>query len=196
MSNGNKPRPRLDGRIESSIKDVLRIDLLHILNERPASPRELAATLEEDVGTVLGHIVELWADNCVEVVAEDQEADGDEADRRYRTAPPFRVDEREMGERSLAERERLFVTVLQAILTEALQARRTGSLFRHDGHLSYKLLKLDDRGWRELVALLLRTLKEAEAIEDGSRERLGVAGEEGVEAVVALMGYERSAGAG
>lgn len=60
------------------------------------------------------------------------------------------------------------------------------------GILSYKPLRLDDCGWRELMALLLRTLKEAETIEDGSRERLGLTGEEGLEAVVALMGFARS----
>jgi hypothetical protein len=191
VSKGNKPRQRLDSRIENSIKDVIRIDLLRILSERPASPRELAEILEQDVGDILGHVVELWADNCIEVVAEESAAE--EADRRYRTAPPFFVDDREVQELSLEERERLSVAVLQGIVTEALGARRTGSLdSRHDSHLSYKPLKLDDRGWRELVALLLRTLKEAETIEDGSRERLGLAGEEGFEALVALMGYERS----
>jgi hypothetical protein len=192
VSKGNKPRQRLDGRIENSIKDVVRIDLLRILSERPASPRELAEILERDVNDILGHVVELWADNCIEAVAED-EPRGEEADRRYRTAPPFRVDDWEVQGFSLAERERLNVAVLQGIVIEALGARRSGSLdSRDDAHLSYKLLKLDDRGWRELVALLLRTLKEAETIEDGSRERLGLSGEEGLEAVVALMGYERS----
>lgn len=196
MSKGNKPRQRLDSRIENSIKDVIRIDLLRILSERPASPRELAEMLEQDVSDILGHVVELWADNCIEVVAEEELGE-DEADRRYRTAPPFFVDDWEAQELSLEERERLSVAVLQGIVIEALGARRTGTLdSRHDAHLSYKPLKLDDRGWRELVALLKRTLKEAETIEDGSRERLGLSGDEGFEAVVALMGYERSESAG
>ncbi len=191
MSKGNKPRQRLDSRIENSIKDVIRLDLLRILSERPASPRELAEILEEDVGDLLSHLVELWADNCIEVVAEGP--GGEEADRRYRIAPPFFIDDWRAQELSREERERLSVAVLQGIFTEALGARRTGSLdARHDSHLSYKPLKLDDRGWRELTGLLLRTLKEAETIEDGSRERLGLTDEDGLEAVVALMGYERS----
>ena len=192
MSKSNEPTRRLDRRIENSIKNEIRIDLLRILSERPASPRELAETLGEDPGYILDHVVELWADNCIEVVA-DEDAGGDEADRRYRTAPPFFVDDWEAQELSPADREQLSVTVLQGIVTEALGALRTGSLdSRHDAHLSYKALKLDDRGWREFVALLLRTLKEAETIEESSRDRLGLSGEEGIEAVVALMGFERS----
>lgn len=192
MSKSNQPRQRLDKRIENSIKDEIRIDMLRILSERPATPRELAEALGEDPGYVLDHVVELWADNCIEVVAEE-EAGGDEADRRYRTTPPFFVDDWEAQELSRADRERLSVAVLQSIVTETLAAQRSGSLdSRTDSHLSYKALKLDDRGWREFVALLLRTLKEAETIEESSRDRLGLAGGEAIEAVVALMGFERS----
>lgn len=192
MSKSNKSRQRLERRIGNSIKDEIRIDMLRILGERPATPRELAELLGEELGYVLGHVVELWADNCIEVVT-GEDADGDEADRRYRTTPPFFLDDWEAQELSRADREQLSAAVLQRIVTEALAAQRTGSLdSRHDSHLSYKPLKLDDRGWREFVALLLRTLKEAETIEESSRDRLGLAGDDGIEAVIALMGFERS----
>lgn len=192
MPSGNKPTQRLDRRIENSIKDEIRIDLLRILSERPATPRELAEMLDEEAGCIRGHVVELWADNCIEVVAEDEGAEG-EADRRYRLAPTFCVDDWGARELPKADRELLSAAVLQRIVTEALAALRTGSLdSRPDIHLSHKLLRLDDRGWNEFRALLLRTLKEVEAIEENSHERLGLAGEAGIETVVALMGFERS----
>lgn len=192
MSKSNQARQHLGSRIENSIKSEIRVDLLRIFSQRSATPRELAEALGEDPGYVLDHVVELWADNCIEVVA-GEDAGGDEADRRYRIAPPFFVDDWEAQELSRADREQLSVAVLQGIVTEALGAQRSGSLdSRHDVHLSYKALKLDDRGWREFVALLLRTLKETEAIEESSRDRLGLADGEGIEAVVALMGFERS----
>jgi hypothetical protein len=193
VSKSNQARQHLSSRIENSIKDEIRVDLLRILSQRSATPRELAETLGEDPGYVLDHVVELWADNCIEVVP-GEDAGGEEVDRRYRTAPPFFVDDCEAQELPPADRERLSVAVLQGIVTEALGAQRSGSLAsRHDAHLSYKALKLDDRGWREFVALLLRTLKETEAIEESSRDRLGLAGEAGIEAFVGLMGFERSA---
>jgi hypothetical protein len=190
VSKRNESRPRLDRRIENSIKGEVRTDLLRILSERSATPRELAQMLGEDLGEVLGDVVELWADNCIEVV---EDGVGDAADRRYRTTPPFFVDDREARELSLADREELSATVLQAIVTESVGALRTGSLdSRPDIHLSWKPLRLDERGWREFMALLLRALKEAETIEEACKERLGLADEAGIEAVVALMGYERS----
>jgi DNA-binding MarR family transcriptional regulator len=194
VPQGNEPTQGLDKRIENSIKDEIRIDLLRILNERSATPRELAEVLEADPSDVLGHIAELWADNCIEVV-EDGGSHEDAADRRYRTTTYFFVDDWEAQELSLAAREELSAKVLQCIVTEALAALRSGSLdSRPDMHLTLKPMRLDDRGWRECMALLLRTLKEAETIEEASRERLGMAGEAGTEAVVALMGFERSEG--
>ena len=191
MSNGNERTQRLDRRIENSIKDEMRVDLLRILSERSATPRELADFLDEDPNEVLGHVAELWADNCI--VVEEEEASRDAADRRYRIARPFFVDDWQARELSVADREKLSVIVLQTIVTEAIGALRTGSLnSRADAHLSCKPLKLDERGWREMVSLLMRTLTEAETIEDGSQERLGLSGEIGIEAVVALLGFERS----
>jgi DNA-binding transcriptional ArsR family regulator len=192
VSRSNKSTQRLVRRIAHSIKDEIRLDILRILSERATTPRDLAEILGEEPSSVLSHVIELWAESCIEVVAEDESIE-DAADRRYRTTPPFFLDDWEAQEISLEEREWLSVAVLQGIVTEALAAQRTGSLgSRHDSHLSYKALKLDERGWREFVALLLRTLKEAETIEEGSRDRLGLAGAEAIEAVVALMGFERS----
>jgi hypothetical protein len=192
VSKSNYPRERLHRRIENSIKDEIRIDLLRLLSERPATPRDLAGILGEDPGLVLGHLVELWADNCIEVVAEDESTE-DELDRRYRAFSPYFIDDWEAQELSLADREQSSATVLHGIVTEILGAQRTGSIdSRTDAHLSFKPLKLDERGWRELVALLHRTLKEAEAIEESCKDRLGISDETGLEAMVALLGFERS----
>lgn len=192
MSKSNKPKQRLDRRIENSIRDEIRVDLLRILSERSATPRELAEILEEDPGEILDRVIELWADHCIEVVS-DGEPHGDVDERRYRIAPPFFVDDREALELSAADREELSATVLQAIVCESMGALRTGSMqSRTDVHLSWKLMRLDERGWREFSALLLRTLKEAETIEESCKERLGLAGEPGIEAILGLLGFERS----
>jgi DNA-binding MarR family transcriptional regulator len=186
------PTQRHDRRIENTIKDEIRVDLLRVLSERSATPRELAEILEADPSDVLQHVVELWAESCIEVVADEGGSD-DPAERRYRRIEPFFVEDRETEDLSRSDRERLSALVLQAIISEAVGALRTGSMdSRSDIHLSCKPLKLDERGWREVMALLLRTLKEAETIEEGCRERLGLAGEEGFEGMIGLLGFERS----
>ncbi len=192
VSKRHNPTQRHDKRIENTVTDEIRIDLLRVLSERSATPRELAEILEADPSDVLQDVIELWAESCIEVVA-DEEGSGDPAERRYRRAPPLLVEDRETRELPRDDRERLSAMVLQAILSEALGALRSGSMdSRSDIHLSCKPLKLDERGWRELTALLLRTLKEAETIEEECRERLGLAGEEGFEAMIGLLGFERS----
>jgi len=183
---------RLDKRLTDSITDELLLDLLRILSERSATPRELAEILGEDASDVLDRLVELWAESCIEVV-EEVEPHGEAMDRRYRIATPIFVDDREAEELSSTTREEITISVLQSIFTETLVALRTGSFeARADRHLSWKALRLDEEGWRQLMALLLRTLKEAEAIEESARERLATVGEAGFEAVVTLMGFERS----
>jgi hypothetical protein len=192
VSKSNKPRPHLDRRIEKSIKDEIRIDLLRILSEQSATPRELAEMLEEDPGEILHHIVEMWADNCIEVIAEEAPHE-DPAERRYRLHQPFYIDDRETHDLPIAEREEVAATVVQSMVTEVVGALRGGTFgYRSDNHLSVKQMKLDERGWREFTALLLRTLKEAETIEESCKERLGLTGEAGIETVVGLMGFERS----
>lgn len=190
LSKSNKPTTRLDRQIESSIKDEIRIDLLRILIERSATPRELAQILEEDSDLVLDHVVALWAANCIELAGEEKPR-GEAIDRSYRMTLPFFIDDRECHDLSRADLEKVAAMVVQAIVTEAVGALRAGTFgSRIDSHLSIRPMRLDARGWREFTALLLRTLNEAETIEEGCRERLGR--EEGIEAIVALMGFERS----
>jgi hypothetical protein len=192
VSKSHEPISRLDRRIENAIKDEIRIDLLRIFSERPATPRELAEILQEDQNEVLDHVVELWANNCIDAVSEE-EPGPDPADRRYGITPFF-VDDRTAEELPREEREELSAKILQAIVAEALGGLRTGSIgARSDIHLSMKAMRLDERGWRELMALFGRTLKEAETIEECCRERLGLREEEGFEVFFALMGFERSA---
>lgn len=192
MSKSNKSTTGLDRRIVNSIKDEIRIDLLRILIERAATPRELAEILGEDQDVVLDHIVALWAANCLEVAAEE-EPNGEVADRSYRITHPFFVDDRESHDLPRADLEEIAATVVQAIVAEAVGALRAGTFgSRVESHLSMKPMRLDETGWREFTALLMRTLKEAEAIDEGCKERLGQSGEEGVETIVALLGFERS----
>jgi hypothetical protein len=192
VSKSHEPTQRLDRRIERSIQEEIRIDLLRIFSERAATPRELAETLQENLNEVLDHVIDLWANRCIDTI-EEVEPGADPADLRYRIIPFF-VDDRAAEELPREEREELAATILQAIVAEALGGLRTGSIAaRSDIHLSMKATRLDERGWRELMALLARTLKEAETIEESCRERLGLRDEEGFEVFFAMMGFERSA---
>jgi hypothetical protein len=191
VSKSHEPTQRLDRRIEKSIQHEIRIDLLRIFSDRSATPRELAEILQADPNEVLDHVIELWANRCIDTVTEE-EPGTDPVDRRYGITRFF-VDDWAAAELPRAEREELSAMILQAIVAEALGGLRIGSICsRPDHHLSVKATRLDERGWRELMALLGRTLKEAEAIEECARERLGLGGEEGFEVFLAMMGFERS----
>lgn len=183
---------RLDRRLISSIKEEIRLDLLRILNERSATPRELAEALQDDPDVVADHVVKLWGDGCIEAVTEAEPRRA-LVDRRYRVSQFFFVGDREASDLSTADREEMSAVTLQAILSEAVEAVRAGSLdSRTDRHLSWMPMRLDEEGWREVMAMLTRTLNEAEAIREACAVRLACSGQAGTEAIVSMLGFERS----
>jgi hypothetical protein len=188
----NRPRRPFDGRLKNSIRDDLGLDLLRILNERSATPVELAEMLQENLNDVLERIVKLWADSCIEVVAE-MDPLGGMAGRRYRITPFFYVDDRKSHDLSTEDREKISATMLQAVFSEAVGALKTGSLdARTDRHLSWLPMRLDEEGWSEVMAMFARTLKEAEAISERCKGRLYGSEAAGVDVIVTMMGFERS----
>ncbi|HEX2096483.1 MAG TPA: hypothetical protein VHF50_03860 [Solirubrobacterales bacterium] len=188
MSANDTPYTRLDRRLERSIQD-LPLRVLQALVDRPGSARQLGHVLDEDPQEVLAHLVDLWEDGCIELAPGVQPEDS--LDRRYRVLSSY-FEDSDWATLSKADREALSATALQVIFTESMLALKTGSFdARTDRHLSWKRLRLDDAGWRELASVLRRTVSEVEAVHDRSRGRLVSSGEAGVEAIVALVSFER-----
>ena len=87
--------------------------------------------------------------------------------------------------------------MLQAVIGEAVGALRTGSFdSRTDRHLSWVPIKLDEEGWGEVVSLLAEALAGVQEIGARAANRLTAGDERGIEAVVSMMGFERSASRG
>lgn len=73
-------------------------------------------------------------------------------------------------------------------MTEALQA---GTLTaRTNTHISWRPLVLDERGWKELTEILWITFKAVTKLEMRAGDRMRLSGEPGIEATVALAGFE------
>lgn len=188
MSTNDTPYARLDRRLERSIQD-LPLRVLQALVDRPGTARQLGHVLDEDPEQILGHLVDLWEDGCIEL-APGLHAD-DPLDRRYRVMACF-LEDSDWAALSKADREALTATALQVIFTEILVAMKAGSFDeRTDRHLSWKRLRLDEEGWRELATVLRRNLSEVDAIHERSRGRLARTGEKGLDAMVSLMSFER-----
>jgi hypothetical protein len=83
---------------------------------------------------------------------------------------------------------RAVIAGLRAKADEALAAETFDS--REDRHLSWVSMKLDERGWKELVTALAATLGEVEQIRGDAEKRLAESGAEGIPSTCAILGFE------
>jgi DNA-binding transcriptional ArsR family regulator len=186
-----KAKPPNQMRLAKAIALVVRVDILRILHEREASPKELAAMLDENLSYVSYHIRQLLKYHCIEEVRTEQRRGA--LEHFYRsTTWPF-VSDVEAAKQSRETREEISTRVLQVMFSEAAGALESGSFdSRVDRHLSWMPMPLGEEGVRESLDLMLETLERLQQIAEADAERRDGSGEETEEFIFAMMGFERS----
>jgi DNA-binding transcriptional ArsR family regulator len=188
-SKKGQGRSKLDQRLIKALAHPLRADILAILNERVASPNELAKGLGEGLSQVSYHVKVLNECECLELVKTEPRRGA--VEHYYRaTARAFLAD-RDWQQIPDAARSGLSVALLQGIVDDAMAALRAGTFeARDDRHMSWTPLVVDEEGWQDLATLLAETLEGVMDIQAKSAGRLGETGEEGTPAAVTMIGYE------
>jgi DNA-binding transcriptional ArsR family regulator len=172
-----------------SLAHELRADILAILNERIASPNELAKELDEGLSQVSYHVKVLKDYEVIKLVKTEPRRGAVEhyykaTSRAYLTKPDWR---------HLPEtvRESMSAELLQAIVDDAVAAMEEGTFDdREDRHLSWTPLMLDEPAWKSLQKLLDDTLEQALKLNGEAAKRLAKSGEKGISASVSMLGYE------
>lgn len=196
MAKNRNDEPGLDTRLAKSIGHPIRIEAMRILNERTASPSQLAKALGQGISHVSYHVQELSRYGCVELVGTEPRRGA--VEHFYRATrqggeASWLVDDDEARELTQEDRAELSAATLQTVIGEALGALRSGSFdARADSHASWISMDLDEDGWREVTALLAETLTRAQEIEAKSAERVRDKGEESISALISMMAFERS----
>ncbi|HEY6731111.1 MAG TPA: hypothetical protein VI039_08815 [Solirubrobacterales bacterium] len=143
-----------------------------ILNQRVASPSELAAEQEEDVGYVAYHVRVLHELDLIELVDTRQVRGATEHFYRGTVKPYLSNDfwaqlpEDARSGISVAGLDVLNQAIKQAFEAETFDART-------DRHLSNLSLELDEEGWQEATALLESCLRGLMQIGVDSETRKG-----------------------
>ena len=168
----------LDQRLVKAIGHPLRARLLVILNERVASPNELAKETGEPLGNVSYH-VRLLADlDCVELVRTEPRRGAVEHYYRATMRPWF--DKDMWADLPASVRTSASSSTLSMIVDDAVSAMQDGSFdSRPDRHVSRAPLMLDEEGWQELARLLDGVLERALELKAESANRAVEAGTEG-----------------
>lgn len=173
----------------------VRARALSILTEGPASPKRIADRLGLPVGNVSYHVRELERIGLIEL--SDEQRRRGAVEHFYRAVPRPELSGDDWERLSLAEREGFSAWTLQLLLADATESLSAGTFdSRPDRHLSRTRLTLDERGWRELVAIQAEALRATQAVQAASAERLRANGEEGFPALASMACFEAPPGGG
>src|SRR5918997_5591895 len=166
-------RPSLDlvdPRIAKALSHPMRARILGILDERVASPNEIAETIDERLPNVSYHVRALLDLGCIELVDTAQRRGAIEHYYRAIVRPFF--SDRDWKRLPRSGRQAISDTILQIVWEDVSDAIKQGTFeARSDRHLSHTRLVLDEEGWEEMSKLLADALSEAEKIDSRSRAR-------------------------
>lgn len=167
----------------------IRVQAYSVLAERVASPKEVAELINEDVSNVSYHIRELAKLKLVELVDTRQRRGATE--HFYRSVQRPLVTEVEWKDFSPQERENFTTWAVQLILIDVARSMSVG-LFdqRNDRHLTRTPFKVDEEGWRELVAIHLEAFYRSLDVQARSDERRAKSGEPALTIHSALVLFE------
>jgi DNA-binding transcriptional ArsR family regulator len=178
-----------DATMMKALAHPVRARALTVLNERIASPSELAAEQEEAVGYVAYHVRVLREMELIEQVKSRQVRGATE--HFYRgTIKPY-LSEDFWRQLSKDARSGVSVAGLEVLNHAIKQAFEAGTFdARIDRHLSNLCLELDEQGWSDAGALLVNCLTGLIQIGAEAEGR----GKPALRATFGLMGFESPRG--
>ncbi len=159
-----------DPRYVKAMSHPLRIRILAMLQERKASPVELAEWLDSRLGTVAYHVRTLHQFGLIELVDETRVRGA--VAHHYRAKERPVVSDEAWGQATPIAKQAAVGSALQTIDEYARLSAAAGGFDRADAHFSRQVMKLDAAGWRELSEACTRLLTLAQEIEEGARERI------------------------
>src|SRR3954452_6635678 len=160
-----------DPRYVKAMSHPLRVRILAILQERRASPNELAQVLEATLGTVAYHVRTLHQLGLIELVDETPVRGAVEHHYRAKVRPS--VTKEAWASASPVAKQAAIGSSLQMIDEYARASAAAGGFDRADAALARLGLRLDEKGWEQMVKLVDRFVADTQKVEAGAHERLG-----------------------
>ena len=172
-----------------SLAHELRAEILAILNERMASPNELAKELGEGLSQVSYHVKVLKDYKVITLVKTEPRRGA--VEHYYRATSRAFLTDRDWHELPDSVRVGMSADLFQAVVDDVV-ASMEGETFddREDRHLSWTPLMLDELAWKSLQKLLGDTLKQAMKLNAEAAKRLAKSKEPGISSSIAMLAYE------
>jgi len=159
-----------DPRYVKAMSHPLRVRILALLDERIASPVELAGWLGATLGTTAYHVRTLESMGLIELVRETRVRGAVEHHYRSRERP--RVSDEAWAQAPPIAKQAAVSSSLQTIDAYARAASAAGGFDHGNSHLTRTALRLDARGWNDLSRACMRLLAQVDRIEEAAKERI------------------------
>ncbi len=159
-----------DPRFVKAMSHPLRVRILAMLDERKASPNQLAGWLGASLGTVAYHVRTLEHLGLIELVDETRVRGAVEHHYRARERP--NVTAEGWAQAPPIAKQAAVGSSLDVIADYARASAAAGGFDRQDAQLRRALVRLDAKGFVQLSKACDKLLEQAEKIEAAAAERI------------------------
>ena len=160
-----------DPRYVKAMSHPLRVRIVAMLGERPATPRELAGLLDSTLGNTAYHVRTLEQLGLIELVEERPVRGAIEHVYRAREHPG--LTDAGWDRASPVAKQAAVGSALQVVDEYARASAAAGGFDRADAHLARRVIRVDAKGFAELSKACGKLLAQADKIEAAAAERLG-----------------------
>jgi DNA-binding transcriptional ArsR family regulator len=159
-----------DPRYVKAMSHPLRVRILAMLDERKASPNQLAGWLGASLGTVAYHVRTLEQLGLIELVDETRVRGAVEHHYKARARP--NVTAEGWAQAPPIAKQAAVGSSLDVIAEYSRASAAAGGFDREDAQLRRALIKLDARGFQQLSKAVDKLLEQADKIEASAAERI------------------------
>jgi DNA-binding transcriptional ArsR family regulator len=159
-----------DPRFVKALAHPLRVQILRVLQDRVASPSEIAAELSASLGNVSYHVRFLARSDLLELV-ETRPRRG-AIEHYYRARGRVQITDSAWAQVPQVVKDAMVAATLDQMLRYVTAAAALGGFDRGNAHISREALTLDEQGFAELGQLLRELLERAIQIETASAQRI------------------------
>jgi DNA-binding transcriptional ArsR family regulator len=179
-----------DPRYIKALSHPLRVRILAILEERTASPNQLAEALDASLGVVAYHVRTLERLGLVKLVRTNQVRGAIE--HHYKAQPRPTISDEGWAAAGPVAKQAYLSAFLRQVGDTTATAAAAGGFDRADAHFTRTVAKLDRAGWEKLAKACEQLLAKIDAIEAEVAERAAKDphGEELVDTGLVIMLFE------
>jgi DNA-binding transcriptional ArsR family regulator len=180
-----------DPRIVRALAHPVRLRILSILEERVASPKEIAQEIGAPLTHVSYHVRQLAQLGLIKLDRTTPRRGAVEHHYRMDASPSISDDA--WREAPAIAKEALISVSLELLSTQVNAAAAEEGFSRDDSHLARLPLELDEEGWGEASKAIAALVDELERIQADAKERARGTHNEPMSTIVVLMQFEAAA---